>query len=272
MANYVAGEIREPSKNFLWSIVAVLAITVVFTFVASFATLAIFGQFASRYTYVWYANLGSQLKINIPMVPSLGLFTGVLAGPYGSWLSVLMASSGAFFIFKSQSMNMLISSRMIFALSFDRMLPTGLSNVNDRFHSPHWAIITVMAIAYLSAVGTVVAPWIAVLNLFAGILWKYFTVGWAAMIMPYSRPDIYERGFTAKLIGIPLTTIIGAISTCLNAFLFYLVLTSLSGQWSSLLLQSGIFAGGLLYYTAAFAYNKSKGIDMAALWQEIPPA
>src|SRR5207249_4213500 len=61
--------------------------------------------------------------------------------------NVLLVVFGVFWVANDIPPFILTASRILFAMSFDRVLPAPLANVNDRFHSPINAVIIVGIVA-----------------------------------------------------------------------------------------------------------------------------
>src|SRR5207245_10086475 len=72
--------------------------------------------------------------------------TTTVAGLTGSCINLgsvnfLLVVFGVFWIANDIPPFILTASRVLFAMSFDRVLPAPLANINDRFHSPVNAVI-----------------------------------------------------------------------------------------------------------------------------------
>jgi basic amino acid/polyamine antiporter, APA family len=101
----------------------------------------------------------------------------------------------------------------------------------------------------------------------------------SAIILPYTKPDLYRSSPIAKynVLGIPLITVAGVI---FGGFLVYLLY-----QWifdpnllygigisntSSVLYMLGNYVLAAVIYFGFKAYRKSKGIDLGKVQAEIP--
>jgi amino acid transporter len=179
-------------------------------------------------------------------------------------------------------------TRVMVAMSFDRLLPEWISKVNDRFHTPVNAHIAY----FLASI-----PIILCYNLVPGwiglTLGVTFACGYvfvisciAGALLPYRAKEVYEAspGSQYKVGGIPLITVLGVLGGVLGvlmvlAFLFYPALGVL-GNWNFENFPSGvipqlitfaILAGCAVWYIVVKNAQKSRGIDVEFAYKEIPP-
>jgi len=170
--------------------------------------------------------------------------------------------------------------RNMFAWSFDGILPNWWNKV-DRRGSPWvsvwaaWVIACIFALLYI---------WTSLLAL---ILWTitlwfigWIVVGFAGMIFPWRRKDIFEKSpelVKKKIGGLPVISILGALTFGISIFTVWVTLApSFVYGWGIDALQLGgtvvfcvVFP--FVLYFAAYAYRKSKGVPMDLRFKEIPP-
>lgn len=170
------------------------------------------------------------------------------------------------------------TTRTLFAISFDRVLPSKLAAVDKRFHS----------------------PWVATLIVFIGceivLLLQIFGRGWVATLIPGSftlgaippivanltvalfplRKKYYDQSPLAKLkIGpIPVATVVGLIGAAswINC-LYWLSTTPQLGYggptvWSLIV---GVYSALVVLYLICYFVRKAQGIDLSLVAKEIPP-
>lgn len=271
MANYVAGEVKEPSKSFGIGIPAAIVIIGAYYLIGAALVFMAYGDFISMYNYVVMGGYGDQLKINPGLTPTFSLFT------YGPILSsnpivgLIVAFTAALWMFNDIPIFPLVSSRIMFALAFDRMFPTVFAKVN-RFGSPSWSINLCMILIILGVFLTWWNPWFLGMICFTGVFWRYFWSSWATAILPYSRPDLFERGFTWKLAGFPVASILGIISIILTAWLMFPVMQWILTDQTYIWWTIFWWAFSIVLFIAFYAYNQKKGIDVSELYRTIPPA
>lgn len=176
----------------------------------------------------------------------------------------------------------LSSTRVIFAASFDRLLPEKVSEVNPRTHTP------VIALALM------VIPSILISALFAWNVFNFQSLTLdstlviavtylgstiAAIILPYSKPDLYNASPIAKfkVFGFPLISVAGVIFGGFLVYLLYAWLIDPNRLYNiGLMNTSSVIFITVLYLVAAGIYmgfklyRKRIGIDIDKVHQEIP--
>ncbi|HSG43641.1 MAG TPA: hypothetical protein VLA72_10850, partial [Anaerolineales bacterium] len=201
----------------------------------------------------------------------------------------------------------LSSTRVIFAAAFDRLLPEGVAAVNEKTGTPVNALLLMLVpsifIAYLynfdvqipmpgflvSSLGFPEVSGFASLTLASTLVIAVTYLGTtiAAIILPYTKPDLYKASPIAqyKMLGIPLITVAGVIFGGFLVFLLYqwiLDPNALYGIGYSINEEYGIKNGAsILYMLLNYAlaaglyfgfksYRKKGGIDMDKVQSEIP--
>ena len=169
-------------------------------------------------------------------------------------------------------------TRVIVAMSLDRLLPEWASEVSERYHTPVNAHIAY----FLASI-----PVILVYNLYG--FWATLTLGvtfacgyvfvitcLAGALLPYRAPEVYEAspGAKYKIGNVPVVTILGLIG-----FFFGIIMVMLFMLYPQLGLTSGlayaVVAGVLIvsavWYFLAKAGQKRRGINVDYAFREIPP-
>jgi len=100
---------------------------------------------------------------------------------------------------------------------------------------------------------------------------KWLFGSWAAMILPFAKPAIYEQGFTQKIAGIPLVSIFGGLSTITMTLMTFIAFGQIGGKWPSTFWFVGWMAAGALVFAIYGLYNRAKGIDVEKIYSEVPP-
>jgi APA family basic amino acid/polyamine antiporter len=175
-------------------------------------------------------------------------------------------------------------SRIIFAWSFDRLIPEKVCYIHPTLNSPIIAILIITVIAELGVLDA------------SGLLWAGSVIGTqlhfvffasvtmlvpvlAITIFPFTKPDLFENAsaFVKRKIGnVPVITIVGTITLL---FLLWLIIASfkypaVGGGISPVKLGilAGLIISGLAVYYGARAYRMSKeGIDINWTFQSVPP-
>ena len=169
-------------------------------------------------------------------------------------------------------------TRVMVAMSLDRLLPEWVSRVSDRLHTP----VNAHLAYFLASI-----PVILVYNLWGQ--WTALTLGvtfacgyvfvitaLAGALMPYRAKALYDAspGAAYKVGNIPLVTIFGLIGALVGGvmvlmFMFYSAL----GLTSVLAYQVvfGILAVSIIWYFVAKMVQRSRGINVDFAFKEIPP-
>jgi len=166
----------------------------------------------------------------------------------------------------------IVISRYLLAQSFDRFLPSRISNVSARFGSPVLALVVSLVLT-VSLVGLAAFNYGGGLfggltGLFGAILASmiYFIfVGLAAAIHGVRK----ERGMTKVVLAIA-----GILNVFVFAFLSYQFIANPT-VWSLTPLTYGfiilsVVAGAIIYYASKW-YNGKRGIDISLAYKELPP-
>ncbi len=175
-------------------------------------------------------------------------------------------------------------SRIIFAWSFDRLIPERVSYVHPTLNSP---IIAILIITIIAEIGVLDASgWIwpgsvmgAQLNFVFFAACTMLVPVLAITIFPFTKPDLFENAsaFVKRKLGsVPVITIVGAITFL---FLLWLIVASflypaVGGQIrvSTLGTLFGFIISGLIVFYVARAYRMShEGIDINWTFQSVPP-
>jgi len=250
-------------------------------------------SFFSAYSYLsygagqpgrdWLAGVG----VGRAWMPNIAAFAAQGFGM--TWFLGLIPIFAVLWVANDIPPFILTSSRIIFAMAFDRVLPEKLAEVNERWHSPMWAVVITMFVAFIGnfAESDVFPKWLGSDN----ILSKYINSGggvvatdiWdtiffllasvAGLMFVARRKEIYERSsYKPSIGGFPLITLVGLAATIGNLWLLYAI-TQVYGfaapePWifTALLL----IVGGVIY---AYYRNKGSriGVDYSTIYAEIPP-
>lgn len=176
----------------------------------------------------------------------------------------------------------LSSTRVIFAAAFDRLLPESVAKVDERTGTPINALLLMVVpsivVAYLFAYNIASFQTLTLCStLVIAVTFLGTTV--AAIVLPYTKPDLYKASPIAQynVFGVPLITIAGLI---FGGFLVYLLYqwiidpNSLYGigikNTNSVLYMLGNYVLAAVIYFGFKAYRKSKGIDLNKVQAEIP--
>ncbi len=178
-------------------------------------------------------------------------------------------------------------TRVMVAMSLDRMLPEMVSRVSERFHTPVNAhvIYFVASLPVIYLYNTFVlegadgesTSW-ASLTLGVTFACGYVFVGTAiaGALLPFRAKALYEAspGAAYKIGGFPLVTIVGTIGALAGALFLFLFITNDSlGLTSDLAYNvvGGILIFALGWYLVTVFVRRSRGINVNYAFKEIPP-
>jgi APA family basic amino acid/polyamine antiporter len=177
-------------------------------------------------------------------------------------------------------------TRVMVAMSFDRLLPEWVSRVSDRLHTP----VNAHVVYFLASI-----PVIWLYNNFTygegdnAVSWTSLTLGvtfacgyvfvataLAGALLPYRAKAAYEAspGSAYTIGGIPLVTAVGLIGAAFGVVFLYLFLTNDQLGLTSQLAYTVV--GGVLLFSAAWylvakQLRRSSGINVDYAFKEIPP-
>lgn len=169
-------------------------------------------------------------------------------------------------------------TRVMVAMSLDRLLPEQISKVDEKLHTPVNAHL-----AYFVASIPVILLYNLHPNWVALTLGVTFACGYvfvitclAGALLPYRAKDVYESspGAKYKVGNIPLVTILGFIGFVLGGIMVLMFMFYAQLGLTSTLAYAVVF--GVLAFSAAWYFivrytRKSKGINVDFAFKEIPP-
>jgi APA family basic amino acid/polyamine antiporter len=271
-----AGDFRKVMNGMLGGLWITAALAVVFVFLAA----KTFGWTFFNASNATYVNYAYGYVTDVPAVPIWG-FPGLLAAYLiDSHIvqAIIVFAFGAWWLGWTGTL-FLSSTRMIFAAAFDRVLPEWAGRVSDR--GVPWAALALIMIP------SVVLSWLyayqaatfypLTLDATLVIAVTFFGTSIAATILPYWKPDIYNASPVAryKIVGLPLLSISGALSTLFLGWVLYLWLSDPLygigvGNADSIKFLGALYGIAALLYVVARLWRRAQGVDLDAIHAEIP--
>jgi APA family basic amino acid/polyamine antiporter len=267
---YMGGEIKNPSKGMVWSITVSAVLIVIYYAFVGFMVYRAFGDFIPQYTHVT-RNAADQLSAIMPSAPTplLPTFAAALA-PGQHMLQLIMAVSGAIWLLNDIPAFFLVCSRLVFSWSFDRFFPEKMAEVNDRWHSPHYAIALTTIGGFAGVFLCQGGSWVAAVDTTMLYIFAVMFGCMAAVVTPYVRREVYERSIMMEFLGIPVMTWAGLVGFAGNFFLVFVAARAIPNRdLFFLMLWMTI---GLIIFIAYYKINIRKGVDVKTIYAEIPPA
>jgi amino acid transporter len=273
-STFVGGELRQAStmktSNYM-ALAGVIPLPIV-----AIAVLIFLSHFGGEFLRA--ANGGGlQAQVTVPGTPFFFL-TGVALG--SSVFTVIVFVLYMAFWPTITYIATIQQTRMLFAYSFDGILPKWIARVN-RHNVPWvalWASLAMSGATFIWAVfnSTGFFKVLAYATLVQMI--PSFLIGISAMVAPYRRRRLYQASASQKTVfGIPLMSIAG-LGAAITATLVWLMFTwydqlGVNSDWTSLFSWTlGPAAAGILFWGAVYLYKHyQQGIDITRVFAVIPP-
>jgi len=305
-ASFVAGEVKEAHKT-LPRAMLISGVAIIFIYMTISTLLAragsmigvqsVGGDRFSLMSAVAYLRFGTcdvcgGAWADAIKLPSIGawmpMFVAMQAAGMGlKWFIFLIVLFSMFWVANDIPPFILTTSRMIFAMAFDRLLPPRLADVNEKWHSPVNAVIFTSIVAIIfgctaeadlfGKAGLNIGP----LSTFTGALAVGVTDLWdvlffgivaiAAMLFPILKPEIFQR--SAFRASKNVTIALGALAVLGNAFGGYVIAKAMNftgDNMAMLVTLLVLVTGGLLYWYYANEARRT-GVNMKTIFTEIPP-
>jgi len=229
-------------------------------------------EFFTSSNFLWISgNTG-----DMPVAPYYGIFLMSLTRSPLLWLWIAIGLSAWFWIWPTN--NMVMSTRVMFAMSYDRMLPGFVARISQRWGAP----IIAIAICY---VGSLIMGWLYFFTAFSKLTLDmplmtsiaFATSTVVGMLFPYlkSTKKIYEDSPISKykVAGLPLITVMGALGALYFAIMFYLYITDprygTNDPLSAMYILGALAISAVIYFAYRY-YRRSQGVDTDLTYREIP--
>ncbi len=268
-----ASDFKRVMSGMMYGLWVTVAIAIVFILLAT----KFFGWnfFNAANLNYWNLVYGYIPRAPMPVWSYPPLLVGMWF--HNSFLAALMIIVfGAWYLGWSGTL-FLSSTRVIFAAAFDRILPEKVADVTEKRHVPVWGLILMLVPAVIVsafyAYTTKFATYILDATLVIAI--TFFGTAIAAIILPWRKKSLYQNSAIAKykVLGIPLISFAGAITAIFLGFnlweWFSKDLYAVNNK-DSLYFMGAMYVLAIVIYLVAKVYRKRQGIDLKAIYEEIP--
>jgi amino acid transporter len=262
-ATAFSGEVKNVQRGMLVGIVSSQILTGLVFIVLMFLYRTAFGN-----DFLLAASAGTALGAP-PFVP---VFTAILGGNAvlsivtGIWVLAIALFVGGTVV--------PYATRALLAWGIDGMAPSFVADVNDRYHSPHWAIVITAIVATVVLALYAFSTLLTIVSGFFAFALSFAVVCWWGVFFPFARPQQFENSPIAKRVGgIPVLTILGLVGGIFSLFGLYRLTQDEVFTLDRGIAVVGAFvviAIGAVWQLAATAYRRSQGVDVAARYREIP--
>ncbi len=277
---YVGGELRRPGRTYLYA----SAISIGLLVIVWGGVWALLRHTAGLHFMQAQANLGAGSPDAYAKITSLSAQAGGLG--YGLVLSgdpITKILFGVAVPVAEIAVNLAfvaVTTRVLFALAFDRLLPLSVAKINERNHAPLVAIAIVIVIGIAFCILTTYADLtniVALESLFFALI--LLAGGVAATFLASRRSDLLLRPGATDLprwLGIPRVTWAGGLTTVLALFTIVEVLvhSSVYGKLSAESITTLVIvlgAGPVIYLIASSMRRRRNQIDIGMSMRELPP-
>jgi basic amino acid/polyamine antiporter, APA family len=272
---YFAGEIRNVRRTATTSILGALLISAIGYVLAVALIYKYYGfQFFGAVVFMGLGSGAAHWTLSFqPYLPALVNF---LPGP--QWLLTFIALSFVLAIIWWTPTGFMMGTRNMFAWSFDRLAPEKLTTVSDRFHTPVIATVTIgCVVELLNYLNIYQGLGNYLLNVIAVMALAFIIVSVSAAVVPWRRPQMHAQGpgwARYKLFGVPVITLVAAISAISWGFVIYVAFhTGFGGSFGLKPMIEAFSAPliGIVYYVGMRLYRRSQGMQISQTFAEIPP-
>ena len=277
---YVGGELRRPGRTYLYaSTISILVLVVLWVGVWALLRARAGLTFMQAQANLGVINPDAYAKITSMPSVSGGLGYGLLLS--GDPITkILFATAVPFAEIAVNLAFVTVTTRVLFAQAFDRLLPVSVAKIGDRNHAPNVAIglVLVIGIAFCFLTSLVnLGSIVALQSLFFALI--LLAGGVAALFLPLRRPDLIElpgASDDARKAFLRKAAWVGGATTVLALFTVFELVThsSVYGKfsWESILtLVIVLGAGPVIYAIARSVRRQRDALDLSMAMHELPP-
>ena len=277
---YVGGELRRPARTYLYA----SAISIGLLVVVWVGVWALLRHTAGLHFMQAQANLGNSDPTTYGKITSLQSSAGGLG--YGLALSgdpiskILLATTIPLAAVAVNIAFLACTTRVLFALAFDRLLPVRVAQVSEKNHAPTTAIVIVLVISILFCLLLAfvnISNIVALEALFFALI--LLAGGVAATFLAHRRPELVTRAGQKDVdrwAGLPVVTWFGGATTALALFTVIEVIAHQNayGKFSFesvTALVVVLVAGPVIYAIARGMRKRQNSLDLSMAMHELPP-
>jgi amino acid transporter len=272
------GELRSIKRSAMYATFVVV--------IVSGVLLMLFSQL-----YISYVG-GPATTYGLSQTSSTMLSVATIVAGNNPVLGWFMNLGFSLWFLASIAQTILVISRYLLGMGFDRFIPTWFAKVSDRLHSPVNGLIFPAVIAAIITIFVMYYSFISAFTTTALGTMYFAGIGLTVMIYAYRKRAELKSMATALIVSGIVVLIFFAILTV--EFFYYpyfgVSLNNLAaaiavgvtyttptfvaqpyGGLPWLIIIFGFWIVGAFWYSLRKRYLKGKGIDLAATYKEIPP-
>jgi amino acid transporter len=261
-----SGEIKNVRRGQLYGIVGSMVVSALLMI-----GLMYFGRHAVGTNWLIAASTPG-VKLGLPLSPYLNNYAAILGG--NPLLTILISFWVVLVIPYALGSNVIYGSRAILAWSLDGLAPQRAGDVSDRYHSPVVAIVVMIVAAEIALAIYAFTAWVAILSGLLGFAIAFIVVSLTGLAFPVVHKDTFENSPAAIRWGtVPLITVASVLATPFIAYLIWRTFvdqTYGAAQTISIVVNIVVIVVAIVWFFAARAYRKSRGVDVDRQFKEIP--
>jgi amino acid transporter len=271
----IGGEVKRASRNQYLAMVGGVLVNG-----AMLALLVI--VFSQAVGIQWIGSVGflaanNPALLNLPgnLSPSFNFIVSLLTG--NVLVPLIIGIGFIFWALMGTPLSELQATRYMLAWAMDRMVPSQLGDVHERFHSPVKAIIFCTITGILALIALVTIPQASLLGALLAQIGAFILVSLAGIAFPFRLRHVWEASGGHTIFGIPSVTLAGiggvlVLGGLMLLFIFNSTINSTFGVTArlSLSFMIGVVVLGILWYIGAYLVNRRQGIDLSLTYREIP--
>lgn len=266
-----SGEVKNVQRSQLLGIGGAIAVMGLAFIVLTFLYRTVFGaDFLAASGAAFLATEGVTFPLAAP--PMVPFFTAIAGG--NVILTILMSVWIVCIAWFVGGTTLIYATRAMLAWSIDGVAPERLGEVNDRYHTPHWAIIVGVIVGlvflYLFAFTTLLGP----VSGFLGLAVAFVAVSVWAIFFPFVRREQFENSAIARRAsGFPVLSLLGIVASIFVVPTFIRLFFDNAVTPNPTVTVQGAIVGviaAVVWFYVYRAYRRRSGVDIDRRYAEIP--
>jgi amino acid transporter len=199
-------------------------------------------------------------------------FTAIAGG--NVILTILMSLWVLIIAFFVGGTTLIYATRAMLAWSIDGVAPEKLGEVNDRYHTPHWALLVGAVIGFFFLFLYTIPQVLGPVSGFLGLAVAFIAVSVWAIFFPFVRRSKWEGSPIAfRVGGFPLLSLLGIVASIFVVPLFIRLFFDAVVTLNPVITVQGAVLGviaAIIWFYVYRAYRRSRGVDIDRRYAEIP--
>lgn len=230
-------------------------------------------------TFLYTQAFGSDFLLSasangVPLdaPPYVSTFSAIAGG--NVLLTILMSLWVLLIAFFVDGAVLIFGTRSILAWAIDGLAPERLGEVNEKYHSPHGAILAYLVVGEIFLALFAFTDLLGPLSGFLGLAIAFVVVSIWSVFFPFVRKEQFENSPIAwRVGGFPLMSLLGIIATIIVLYGFIRLTVDHTFSINLNFTIGGAIVSvvvAVVWFYAWRAYRKRQGVDIDRRYQEIP--